>query len=79
MFKNETLIQHDSNVYQDVMLSSNGSILFYQIYNIKENVLHFQYYFWDGSRFITVIFYEYYCTYYKPKYRHSLNNYLAHD
>lgn len=45
MFKNETLIQHDSNVYQDVMLSSNGSILFYQIYNIKENVLHFQYYF----------------------------------
>lgn len=48
MFKNETLIQHDSNVYQDVMLSSNGSILFYQIYNIKVNVLHFQYYFWDA-------------------------------
>lgn len=42
----------------------------YYIFNIIFEMVH---------GLLLSCFHEYYCTYYKPKYRHSLNNYLAHD
>lgn len=42
----------------------------YYIFNIIFEMVH---------GLLLSCFHEYYCTYYKPKYRRSLNNYLAHD